>query len=163
MRRLLDGLPVEVTSVGTQNLGPAPPLQEAISIARRFGIDISSHRARPLSGAGLDRADLVIGFEREHVSLAVVEGGARHERTFLGTELVVLLGRVAAPDSLDPVARARYLISEAHRLRPRPGVAMGSLVRDPLAGPPGAYERVAKRLRELSESLAEGLFDPGRR
>jgi UDP-glucose 6-dehydrogenase len=45
-----------------------------------LGIDITSHRARSLSRVRLRDVELVIGFEREHVALAVSDGEARPMR-----------------------------------------------------------------------------------
>ena len=90
LSQLTRGIPVRVTSVGTLDLGPKPVLSEALTLGRSLGLDLSEHRARALSGGSLEEADLVIGFERAHVSMAVVEAGARPERTFTMPELVEL-------------------------------------------------------------------------
>jgi protein-tyrosine phosphatase len=67
-------------------------LDAAIRIGRRYGVDLSTHEVHPLERRELRTADLVVGFERSHLSAAVVDGGSAIERTFLLIELAGLLG-----------------------------------------------------------------------
>lgn len=163
IRKLTAGVPVEIVSAGTEDVGPAPALPEALRVAERFGVDLSQHRAWPLSALDVTRADLVIGFERQHVAAAVVDAGASRERTFLAVELADLLDSLDLPTELDPIARARAAVEEAERRRPA-GVAVrsGLQMRDPVGGPTSAYEHAADRLNALSTRLVRGLFGPGR-
>jgi protein-tyrosine phosphatase len=144
---------VEVSSLGTLDLGPVPALPEAVTLAEEVGIDLSSHRARRLGE--LSDHDLVLGFERKHVMAAVVDAGAAVERTFTLSELVeLLIGRVPSP------ADARERIAEAHAARPpdfrnRPMTE----IRDPLGLPAPEQRAVAEAVEVQVSELADALFD----
>ncbi|MGB8004456.1 MAG: hypothetical protein WCF27_09380, partial [Gaiellaceae bacterium] len=55
----LEGLPVEIRSRGINDVGPMPPLSQALENASALGIDVSRHRARQLETEDLQGADLV--------------------------------------------------------------------------------------------------------
>jgi protein-tyrosine phosphatase len=159
LARAAEGLPVRVRSVGTLDLGPVPVLAEAAVEASRFGIDLSAHRARTLIGESLADADLVLGFERLHVAKAVVEAGARPERTFTVPELVERLAEVDLPAGGRPVERARAAVALAHEARPPGGgSAVFPELADPLGQTPEVQRQTAERLQELVSELATGLF-----
>jgi protein-tyrosine phosphatase len=151
------GLPVEVSSCGTLELGPSPALTEAVAEARRFDLDLSAHRSRCLRELNLDRTDLVVGFERMHVVTAGVHAGARRERVFTLPELVALVEELPAAQDPDPVVRARRLIEDAGRLRPSELSVLPELG-DPLGLPPALQRQTAERVRDLTLRLAWRLF-----
>jgi protein-tyrosine phosphatase len=159
LARATEGLPVQVRSVGTLDLGPVPVLSEAAVEASRFGIDLSAHRARPLTGESLADADLVLGFERLHVAKAVVEAGARPERTFTVPELAERLAEVDLPVGGPPNERARAAVALAHEARPTgAGSALFPELADPLGRPPEVQRQTADRVQELVSELATALF-----
>jgi protein-tyrosine phosphatase len=151
------GLPVEVSSCGTLDLGPVPALPAAVEGAAKLGLDISRHRSRALATGGLADADLVLGFEREHIAHAVVDGGAARDRTFTALELVELLE--AAPDpGGTSVERARQAVKlAAGYRRPRAGRPLPELP-DPLNENARRQRNAIKRVHEISLALVEGLF-----
>jgi protein-tyrosine phosphatase len=152
-------LPLRVSSVGTKELGAPPALPEAIRLASEFGVDLTAHRARSLRGIDLSGADLVIGFELEHVAAAVVEAGATYERTFTILELVSLLEEIPPPDDDDPVRRARAAIDSAHRLRPEgASLSPDAQIRDPVGGRGSVYRETADHLRSATRHLIDRLF-----
>jgi protein-tyrosine phosphatase len=155
-------VPLDVRSLGTLELGATGALAEALEVAGGYGIDLSRHRSRCLSGVELAQADLVVGFERKHVAAAVVEAAAPAERTFMFPELVALLERMPAPrNEEDPVRRARAAVARAQGLRDAQSRAPGSReVRDPLGLPDRAQREIAAQVYELTRRLAVGLFGP---
>ena len=157
-RREADGLPLEVTSVGTLNLGEVKALPEAAAAAERFGVDLSAHRARPLSAEALRGADLVVGFERMHVLTAVVDGGVARERAFTLPELVSLLPEGEIRGDQRPAARARDAVRHAARSRVDPQLTSVPELADPLGLPRPQQDEIADRLRELTRRLRVGLF-----
>jgi protein-tyrosine phosphatase len=160
MRASTTQLPLRVTSVGTKKLGAAPALPEAVRLASEFGVDLTAHRARSLSGFDLSEADLVIGFELEHVAAAVVEAGARYERTFTILELLTLLDDVPQVEEDEPVRRARAVIEAAHKRR-RPASAPlppDAQIRDPIGGRASVYRETADHLRLATRQLIDRLF-----
>jgi protein-tyrosine phosphatase len=158
LRKLTEGLPVHVSSVGTLDLGPQPVLPEALTLAGSLGLDLSGHRARPLARQSLARADLVIGFERPHVSIAVVEAGAPPARTFTMLELVDLLEWIDPPTARDPVARAHEAVARLDEARSvhLPGAAPE--LADPLGSSARVHRHAAGRVWESTHALARVLF-----
>jgi protein-tyrosine-phosphatase len=122
LRRHLAGLPVAVKSFGTIEEAGASALSAAVRAADAFGVDLTEHRARPLSPGALVTTDLAIGFEQFHVASAVVVGGARRSRTFLLTELSYALEDLGTttpsddPDVHELVARADVRRAARERL-----------------------------------------------
>ena len=166
-----DGLPVEVSSLGTLDLGPVPALPEAVTLAEELGLDLTSHRARQLGDLrdrdlvavkrdahdridGRDR-DRLVGFERKHLMAAVVDAGAAVERTFTLPELVELLRGLSAPP-----ADARERIAAAHAARP-PDFRNRPLpeIRDPLGLSVPEQRAVAQTVEKQVSELATALFD----
>jgi protein-tyrosine-phosphatase len=153
-------LPVRIASLGTLDLGPEPALPEAIAIAESFGLDLSEHRARSISGVELDRFDLVLGFERKHVATSVVEGGAQSEQTFTLPELVELLREIPGPPlPTDPVERSRVRIRQADAARPTLRPSAVPEVSDPLGLTRSEQLETARELEALVARLASRLFD----
>ena len=159
IRRLTAGLPVEVSSRGALDLDGAPPLENAVEGAAKLGVDISGHRARCLAGTDLREVDLVLGFERAHVSRAVVDYGAPREKTFTLPELVELLAALPAadPDARGPVERARAVVEQAGRYRRPFGARLPELA-DPLRASDRVQRDTVGRLYDASAALVRHLF-----
>jgi protein-tyrosine-phosphatase len=152
-------LPVEVESFGTLDLGAVPALAEAREIARRYGIDLSEHRTRCLLAQSAARADLVLGFEDEHVHRAVVDAGAPRERSFTLPEIVSLLDGLQLPENDGPLARARHAVEEAAAARdPSSASWRSESIRDPLGRGWSEYTETGARIRDLSVTLVWRLF-----
>ena len=154
-RQALASANARVRSVGTLELGVVGALPEAAAEARRLGLDLSAHRARHLGHGTVTDADLVIGFERTHVALSVVEGGAQRDRTFTLREIVDLVEMVAAPPQVEPVARARELIRRAAAARQAGGL---SETPDPLGRGSAFARRTADEVAGLTKRLIDALF-----
>jgi protein-tyrosine phosphatase len=158
LRGATDGLPVRVRSFGTLDLAPSQVLPEALELAPSLGLDLTSHRSCPLAGEDLSSADLVIGFERMHVSLVVVAAGAPPERTFLLTELVDGLEGVTLAEGIGPVERARAAVREADEARTTARRPIPEEIADPIGGRPAVFRETAYRVSSLTHRLARLLF-----
>ena len=158
VRQLIGDLPVRVNSAGTQDLVAEPALAKAVSAARRWGIDLSPHRSRGVRGIDLSSADLVLGFELSHISIAVVECGAPRHRTFTLPELVELLQLVDTSDPAGIVQRARARVALAHEARPWQNVGQIPEIADPLEANQRQFDLTAALLRDLSYRLVVALF-----
>jgi protein-tyrosine-phosphatase len=137
-----------------------PALPKAVAAASRWGVDLSAHESREVRGVDLAAADLVLGFELSHISVAVVEGGARRDRTFTLPELVALLEHTRAPDLQDVVQRARARVSLAHEARTPRSADRIPEIRDPFNEGERQFGATAALLRDLSYRLAVSLFSP---
>jgi protein-tyrosine phosphatase len=159
LRKYGDELPLSVQSFGTKEVGPLPPLREALEAAATYGLELDRHRACSLGGTRLTDADLVIGFERRHVATAVVDAGAPRERTFTLPELAGLLALLPTVNGTPSADRARERVARAHKLRPpRRNLANLAELADPLGGPPRGYSELAGQLSEFCQSILRGLF-----
>lgn len=160
MRRATNGLPVEVTSAGTLDLRPLPALPAAIQEADRLRVDLSTHRARSIRNEDLTAVDLVVGFERFHVVIAVVECKAARERSFTLPELVHYLELFEASSADEPVERARLAILRAHGARPPDPFPSSSAweIADPVDQPRRVQRETADAVADLVMRLANGLF-----
>ena len=155
-----EGLPVEIASLGTLDLGDEPALPEAVALAEGLGLDLTAHRARSVSELELGAYDLVLGFERKHVVASVVDAKAKIERTFTLPELLGLLRGIPGPPlPREPVERARVRIRQAHAARPH-GFRNAPLpeLRDPLGLSPAEQRETARELSEQVTELADDLF-----
>jgi protein-tyrosine phosphatase len=157
LRRATEGLPVRVRSFGTMDLPPGHALPEALELAPSYGLDLMSHRSRPLAGEDLADADLVIGFELMHVSTAVVGAGAQRERTFLITELISGLDEIAPHPADGVVERARAVVRQADEAR-QAATGIPPEIADPIGGPAAGYRRSAAEVYRLTSRVAERLF-----
>jgi len=159
LRRSVDGRAVTIDSFGTLDTGTAPPLPAAVAAARRFGIDITQHRARVLTPGELSQMDLVLGFERMHILTAVVDGGAARDRSFTLPEFVELIERLDDPRSSGAATRARALVRGSAALRaPDPQLLSVPELSDPLRRTPVEQEWIAEEIRTLVQRLAQVLF-----
>lgn len=155
-----EGLPVVASSFGLQDLGPIPPLPQAVQFANTLGFDIGGHRARPLVRADLSSRDLVVAFERTHLARAVVDAKAPFNATFLLVELVELLEELDLPPTdLDGLAAARWAIGQAAQCRaPMNRSSLRDEIADPLGGSASDFRLAAQRVNDLTERLAAALF-----
>jgi low molecular weight protein-tyrosine phosphatase len=157
LRREAEGLPVRVRSFGTMDLPSGHALSEALELAPGYGLDLMSHRSRPLAGTNLSHADLVIGFEQIHAATAVVGAGAHRERTFLITDLVAGLDETTPPQERDVVERARSLVRQADEAR-KAAPRIPQEIADPIGGPAAGYRNTADEVYRLTTRVAERLF-----
>ena len=86
---------VEAESAGLHAYAGDEPPDDALAVAREFGLDLSSHRARRLTPDMLVRADVIVGMTATHVGELEGQGGEGKTR---------LLG---AADIDDPIGLSR--------------------------------------------------------
>ena len=156
---LTANLPVAVGSAGTLEAVPAPVPPEMRRVAHDYGLDLSEHLSAPLSVVDLSGADLVLGFERDHVEAAMSEAGASPDVTFTLPEMIRLLAHMPAPVKTDPVLRGRALVAKANRLRGgRPRLSRWQELHDRVGGSKREFDRMAATVASLCEILAARLF-----
>jgi protein-tyrosine-phosphatase len=148
---------VQVRSLGLLPVEDEPALQEAIELGKKVGIDLSTHRSRCLDGVDLAGADLVIGFEYNHLARAVMHGRADYRKTFLLPELVGYLEQVQLPPG-DPVARASEAVAAAAALRSQSAQAPPQEITDPAGKPLAECEQAVNQIVDLTARLVRLLF-----
>jgi protein-tyrosine-phosphatase len=153
------GLPVEISTAGTLESEDAPALPEAIRIAGLCGVDLSSHRSRPLSAQSLEATDLVIGFEQAQVRRAVIDAGAAPGKSFTFREIVGLVDESHSVEGMGIAEQARSAVRLAAELRDLGPASAGELdVPDPFRRSWKVQRAVAVETRALSLALAQRLF-----
>ena len=108
---------VDVSSFGTLDLTGQGALADAMAVGRSLGVDLTSHRSRPLPRGSLRAMDLVVGFEPSHVVAAIATGGAPDANTFMLLELPELLDGLVSVDLPGGVEGSRRLIERMHNHR----------------------------------------------
>lgn len=157
LRRATAGLPVSVSSFGTLDEPGAPALAEALALGAAAGLDLGQHRSRTLLGQDLRAADLVVGFERNHVASAVVEAGAQREKTFGAYELVELLARIESPGGPSLPERARKAVARANEARAETRRPFRELA-DPVGRGEAVAAETATQVVDQAARIAFGLF-----
>ena len=164
-RTLTEGMPVNVSSAGTDVGNPAPSPKKTLQAASMLGYDLGEHRSQPLADAALDSADLVIGFEIAHVAAAVIERGTDRAKTWLLPQLVSTLeGGPAAPssDSDDLVSWARARLAAADEQRSSASPMLGDQLSDPIGRSAKVHQATARTIDDLCKRMVAGLFPRGR-
>ena len=100
----------EVQSAGTWTQNGLPAMQDAVSYARQFGLDIRDHRSREVTAELMQAADLVLVMEQDHKESLRLEFQSARQKVFLLTEVVAGV----AEDIDDPVrfAKSERAVSE---------------------------------------------------
>ncbi len=74
---------IEVSSAGTSAMDGAWATPFAIEAAKAWGIDISGHNARFLTGSIIDDADLILAMAAEHVETVFKIRSSAKSKTFM--------------------------------------------------------------------------------
>jgi protein-tyrosine phosphatase len=164
-RTLTGGVPVGVSSAGTDIGHPAPSPKKTLKAASMLGYDLGEHRSRPLNEEELDSADLVIGFEIAHVAAAVIERKTERAKTWLLPQLVGTLERVAAgppadPEDLAGVARSRLAAADALRSSASP--MLGDQIADPIGRSSRVHQATARTIDDLCKRMVPLLLSATR-
>ncbi|MDQ3982246.1 MAG: hypothetical protein M3271_06145 [Actinomycetota bacterium] len=156
--RALAGLPLQVGSAGTMPRRPSPVLAEASAVAFELGLDVAQHQSSHVSSHDLSSADLVIGFEFQHVAAAVVEASADAARTFLLKELIRLAQEVPSLPHPDPLVRARMVIELAEGLRTNGEHVPDEEIRDPAGRKHAAFREIVLEVVRACDEMTRMLF-----
>jgi low molecular weight protein-tyrosine phosphatase len=81
------GVPARVQSAGTNAVADIPATDDAIVVMKADGLDISTHRSRPVDTADLDRADVVVTMTRAQLRDLATRSPAAFPRVFTLKEL----------------------------------------------------------------------------
>lgn len=168
LRRTLTELPaqapLEVGSAGVAARSGQPAAPEVVEIAGRVGLDLSRHRARPVTAGLLARNSLVLTMTEAHRAELMRLLPSALPRTFTLREFIRLTrvggdrGLVggAASDADAPVMSA--IAQLAHQARPLTAApVVAEDVSDPIGGPMVEFEQTAALLDELTKAVAARL------
>ncbi len=151
---------VDVSSFGTLDLTGQGALAEAVAVGRALGVDLTSHRSRPLPRGSLRAMDLVVGFEPSHVVAAIATGGAPDANTFMLLELPELLDGLGSVDLPGGVEGSRRLIERMHHHRRARENWSPPALPDPYGEPRHVMAETARLIDATLSYLAAELFRP---
>jgi protein-tyrosine-phosphatase len=92
-----------VSSAGTLGISGRPASGHSLTVGREHGIDLSSHRSRPLGAGALRKADLVVVMERAHHHLIEEEWPEEATKVRLLREYESGDGAGSPRDLFDPI------------------------------------------------------------
>jgi protein-tyrosine phosphatase len=150
-------LAATVVSAGVLEGGHERPAEVTAVLAKR-GIALPDGLSRQLVQGDVQRADLVLGMEREHVRDAVLLEPDVWPRTFTLKELV---RRGAELGPRLPFESPGAWLARAHEGRDRPDLLGDSPlddVADPFGGPGSDYEAAATEIEDLVDRLVSLLW-----
>jgi protein-tyrosine phosphatase len=159
--RGVEGVRVESSGVSGWDGSPATP--EAVDAVMEYGLDISGHQARRLTGTMLGPADLILAMASEHRDAVSRLAPQAARRAFTLKELVYLLEQ----SPVQPVAgshrdQLRASVAAAADARDA-GLGLELLdedVSDPLGLGIESFRAVAWEVENLARRVVDGLF-PG--
>lgn len=167
LQRTLNGLsvsaPLEVGSAGVAARPGQPAAPEVVEIAGRVGLDLSPHRAQPVTAELLGRSNLILTMTEAHRAALMRLLPSALPRTFALREFVRLALAGGGPDLGGPASTGdapvlSAIAQQAHRARPLTGPpAVAEDVSDPIGGPISEFERTAALLDELTKAVATQL------
>jgi protein-tyrosine phosphatase len=147
-------VPKRFPSAGTDAQPGDLALPSMIKAAGKLGLDLSSHRTRPLTPTMVARSDMIVTMTEEQRARVSRMAAQALTRTFTLRELVRLgeaLDEISSPLS----QRA----TELHRLRSRVvGATVPEDVEDPSGRDGHATDKIAREIRRLVGRAAPPLF-----
>ena len=149
------GIDAAVVSAGTHawDIGAT---DETILVMQEHGLDVGGHRSRQVTGAMIDRADLVLGMTRDHVRAILLHRPDAKDRTFVVGELARLGRTVGARELHEPV---RQWAARAAASRPHTHVVgrAADEVADPIGAPIEVYRETAAALDHAMAAIGAML------
>jgi protein-tyrosine-phosphatase len=141
---------IEVASAGTWAGSGDHATSEACAVVAERGMDLTSHRSRPLDPDELRRADLVIAMTSVHLrEIQSLDPGAAG-KTLLLKELAEL--SFDQPPGGDPESRLRLVLAAK-----RPEWRRALDLDDPMGLPRASYERCLAEIERAVEVLTTAL------
>lgn len=147
---------VEVRSSGFGPVG-LPPIDEAVDAMRRRGLDVSSHRSSATTRELVERADVILTAERQHVvKIAALSPDAFRQAMTLPEFLAAAASSGSdETDGVRPWVRSltEHRTASAYLREPVPEVA------DPTGSPTRVFEAavvtIEQQCREVAALLVE--------
>jgi len=162
LRERLDEGSVDVRSSGFGPVG-LPPIDEAVDAMRRRGLDVSSHRSSATTRELVERADVILTAERQHVvKIAALSPDAFRQATTLPEFLAAAAS--SASDEADGVRSWVRSLTEqrtasAYLREPVPEVA------DPTGSASRVFEAavvtIEQQCREVAALLVGQVYRSG--
>ena len=159
---------VDIASAGVDTVYGKAAAGHAVTVADRWGADLSQHRSTPTNFLTLHEPALIITMERRH-GRALLERDPKAAHTFTLPELVTILADQATSgeakglppaDPAEPRSRIAAVADLAAKLRPKRLSRRRADVPDPIRGGQNVYDALGERFTEEGTTLAQALFGP---
>ncbi len=147
----------EVRSAGTVVRVGEPASVGAVFAAAELGVDLSAHRAVPLTPGLVRRADVIVAMAAEHRDAVTRLVPGAEGATFTLKELVRRLEALPTAEGLGPEALRARVQAAAAGPDPAPGGPEDDIP-DPLGGTLDGYLEVARDLRALAERFVTATW-----
>jgi protein-tyrosine phosphatase len=141
------GVPARILSAGINAVADIPPTDDAIAVMKDDGLDISTHRSRPVATDEVDGADVVVTMTRAHLRDLATRSPGAFPRLFTLKELA----RRAQEQPRQPREELQAWIarlSAERRTTDLLGDDPGDDVEDPIGCPREVYAAVAAELAD---------------
>ena len=133
-----------------------PPTDGAVQALAQRGIDVTAHRSSPVTDLGIERADLVLTAEQQHVVSIASRGGQIFDRTYTLPEFLQRASDVGRDDTYS----LHEWLAELALGRPRGmdylNAPIGE-IDDPTGGPPSAWRRSAEEIDRMAAAACAHL------
>ena len=160
LERRFGALAPDVRSAGTLARRGEPASVGAVFAAAELGVDLSAHRAVPLTAGLVREADVVLAMAAEHREAVARLAPGAEAVTFTLKELVRRLEALPPAGGLAPGALRARLAEATVGLDPGRGGSDDD-VPDPLGGTLDGYVAVARELRSLAERFVTATWGAG--
>jgi protein-tyrosine phosphatase len=148
---------VVVGSVGVLGRGD-PASAEAVVIMAERGLDLSSHRSRPLAGDAVEAADLVLAMTRQHVREVCTTAPGAWPRTFTLKELVRRASVAAPRGPGHSLSEWLAVVSQGRSVADLMGSDPADDVADPIGLDRDTYRETASEIDALLAALVAAAW-----
>jgi protein-tyrosine phosphatase len=148
------GVTARVQSAGTSAVADIPATDDAVTVMKADGLDISTHRSRPVDADELDRADVVVTMTRAQLRDLATRSPAAFPRLFTMKELA----RRAQEQRRDRDEQMRAWITRlgaGRRTTDLLGEDPVDDVEDPIGCPVEVYAAVAGELADAISNVVD--------
>jgi protein-tyrosine phosphatase len=148
------GVPARVRSAGTNAVADIPATEDAITVMKSDGLDISTHRSRPVDTDELERADVVVTMTRAQLRELATRSPSAFPCVFTMKELARRAQE--QPRGRDEEMRAWIIrLGAGRRTTDLLGEDPDDDVEDPIGCPVEVYAAVAGELADAVSNVVD--------
>jgi protein-tyrosine phosphatase len=154
------GVRAQVHSVGTRVVANVSATDDAIAIMRAEGLDLSTHRSRPVETNDLDRADIIVTMTRAQLRDLATQSPAAFPRLFTLKELARRAAGRRRRDDEDVRSWVTRL-GAGRRTNDLLGDDPLDDVEDPIGCSMDVYSTVVRELANAISKVVDAGWSPG--
>ena len=154
------GAPARVRSAGTAAVPDIPATDDAIAVMKDYGLDISTHRSRPVDVSEMATADVVVTMTRAHLRDLATRAPAAFPHLFTLKELE-RRARAHPRDENEEIGAWITRLGAGRRTTDLLGDDPDDDVQDPIGCPIEVYTEVARELAAAISTVADAGWRGG--